>query len=322
MKGFESCNVSWCCSICRVNYIRLEVFHSIHPANSVTYIQQYLPDPNFVLIARTTYISLLSLDGVESMLSGSWGSGYNEGKGSNARYQWIAEIVPMNHELMLLSDKTNQVLRVLDLKTNKTSRYAGIPRISGQRDTIRLNAMLASPHGICKSLLEENTYYISNSQSHKVRRLNSTHVGTAYDGYPLVSPRGMAIDQVNPVNLYVVVSHGLVKVNLLTGHGMQLTSAATAGFKDGPFRTAMFSSPTSILQISTESFIVTDGGNNRLRLLDNENSTISSICTGKMLILLSCPQLVFAQVIFSLLCKRCAQLTILVIFWSQCIYFL
>ena len=122
---------------------------------------------------------------------------------------------------------------------------------------------------------------MSDSSTHKIRRLNETHLTTAYDGFPLTSPKGMAIDQENPLVIYVVISHGLVMLNLLSGHAVTLNAAASAGFGDGQLETSKFNSPRSILQVSASSFLLTDTGNNRLRIMDVENETVSSICTGE-----------------------------------------
>ena len=182
---------------------------------------------------------------------------------------------------ILISDKTNTVLRILNLTTNQTSRHSGTQSTAGHRDGTRLNALLSGPHGLVRSIIESFTYYVSDSVTHKIRRLNSTHLTTVFDGSPMNTPKGMIIHPQTPLELYILVDNGIVKLNLLTLHAIKLNSADNRGFRDGPLGAAKFSMPMNIILVTPNSFLLADYANDRLRIWDMENDTMSSICTGK-----------------------------------------
>ena len=268
-----------------VIYNSLSDFHKRIPASTVTYIGKYPLDPNKLLVARTTSISILTLDGLETILSGQSRQGYREGKGHNALYRFISEFLEFSPSSILISDKTNTVLRILNLTTNRTSRHSGSQSTAGHRDGTRLNALLSGPHGLVRSIIESFTYYVSDSVTHKIRRLNSTHLTTVFDGSPMNTPKGMIIHPQTPLQLYVLVDNGIVKLNLLTLHAIKLNTADNRGFRDGVLATAKFSIPQSIILMTPNSFLLSDYANDRLRIWDMENDTVSSICTGKYLLL-------------------------------------
>lgn len=266
-------------SFCSVSYVGISDFHKLHPASTVTFMESLLSEPDKILIARTNYLAIYA-NGEEQRISGSTVAGYREAKGSNARYNGITGLVQVNDSSIILVDRGNKVIRHLNLNSTVTNRHAGTAGTAGDRDQTLENALLNSPFGITKSVLETNTLYLSDTTSHKIRRLNETHLTTAYDGHPLISPKGMTLDADNPLLLYVVINHGIAMINLLSRQALLLNSAGARGFLDGPVQASKFSSPQNIIQVTSGSFIVTDTENDRLRVYERVNDTISSICTG------------------------------------------
>lgn len=186
----------------------------------------------------------------------------------------------MSGSSIILVDRGNNVIRHLKLNTKRTNRHAGIAGTAGDCDQTLANALLNSPFGIIISVLETNMFCLSDTASHKIRRLNETHLTTAYDGHPLISARGLTLDADNPLILYVVINHGIAMINLLSRQAVSLNSAGTPGFLDGPVQSSKFYFPVNIIQVTSGSVIIADTANDRLRVFDRVNDTISSICTG------------------------------------------
>ena len=164
-------------------YTGITDFHKVIPSQAVTCMQISPADESKIIIARTAYLTELAQDGQEHIISGKWAQGYQEGRPTVAKYRLMSAFVPIGSEAILIVDKLNKVIRYFNLTTNQVHRYAGSPTTTGHRDSTRLNALLTSPHGIIPSVLEPNTYYVSDSSTHKIRRLNETHLTTAYDGF-------------------------------------------------------------------------------------------------------------------------------------------
>jgi hypothetical protein len=173
----------------------------------------------------------------------------------------------------------NDCLRVVDLKTNKTSRYAGRCRSGGNADGATDTAQFYRPHGL---LVVDKTVYVADVNNKAIRAVGDGRVSTLSKSPLLNSPRYLTLHPSGRV-IYCTVEHGVVSIDLRDG-SVQLVAGSTSspGALDGPLRSARFDNPHDLVFINEHLLIVADHNNHRLRLIDLLSGVTQSICSGAL----------------------------------------
>lgn len=196
--------------------------------------------------------------------------------------------------ILYVSDHDNHVIRKIDLLTNRVMTLCGTPRKRGWNDGVGSEAQFSFPEGLALNE-EENLLYISESWNHTIRSVNliDGRVRTLFgnpkqkgrkDGIGKEAtfhfPSGMAMDSISDF-LYVADSHNhsIRKIILRERRVETLCGTKQAGYKDGPFESAMFYHPCNIIWNSeTQELYVSESRNHVIRILSLKERTVSTLC--------------------------------------------
>lgn len=203
-------------------------------------------------------------DGMVSIFAGTGQQGFRNGPKEQATffYPFGMALTALGHILVL--DKGNHSIRMINGETNAVSTYAGCGQ-AGCKDGLKERAMFNTPYGLC--LVPEQP-----KQSSMMR----ASVGSG--SLPLSStlPRHGAQQTPSP-ELYVADS-GNHRICHIDAAGNVKTAAGVpgvSGFSDGSTATAKFNGPRSILLTPHGDLLVSDQGNQRIRIIET-NGLVST----------------------------------------------
>ena len=205
-------------------------------------------------------------------------SGYVEGVGIVARFNYILSFLQVSTNRVLITDYHNHCVRSLDRITNETLTYVGNCTNSGNKDGT--DALITHPVKLIvdiknpiRLLLAERGRII---KSVKVANGNVSYFGSIVD-YSVLN----MIQEKDRGDLFVTFEHGVGLLDYHTRAFSVIAGSAINGFKDGSFNQMRFYYPFSIKFLNSHTLLVSDTYNNRLRVLDLITNTSSSICTGE-----------------------------------------
>lgn len=207
------------------------------------------------------------------------GSGYADGDETQARFFEPAGLLCPQGSTLDVADYKNNTLRHIELdlpyQVPDVKTIAGLNLVSDLDGVLGVNR-LSRPRGIVKDSL--GNIYISDSSSHKIKKLDisgnlTTYAGSGsgyIDGLGIAakfnSPMDLAIDSSD--NIYVADSANH-RIRKIAPGGMVTTIAGSgiAGFLDGPDLASNFNSPRGIAVNDLGEIFISDTGNHRIRKL-------------------------------------------------------
>lgn len=183
---------------------------------------------------------------------------------------------------LFVSDYGSDVIRKMDLSTNRITTLCGNFKKAGLKNGIGSEAQFHCPSGLALDE-KERILYISDARNRVIRSMNLINgkVNTIIGGettFPC--PRGLALDSISNF-LYVVDSenHAIQKIQLKEKRVETLCGKGTRGYKDGSFEEALFNSPFDVvLNSKTQELYISDQENNIIRILSLKNRTIATLC--------------------------------------------
>jgi hypothetical protein len=216
---------------------------------------------------------------------------------------------PGDPDAVIVTDSGSHCLRKLVLSTVRVSTVAGGTFTAGVADGPLITASFWNPTGVTASSSGKKTVYVADFLNNRVRRVNfaadlvTTVVGngaaqfhaavksvTASTNAPMkVSFACLSGD----LTMYISGAHSIASVNVLpsedycrplfenVGPVSILAGEAIIGDIDGPFPSALFSSPTGIVATSGTHaahagiLYVAESGNNVLRMMTLGAETVS-----------------------------------------------
>ena len=229
----------------------------------------------------TSRIRKLTTAGVVSTLAGNGGSGYVEGTGTGATFNWPQAMTIDASGILVIADTHSQKIRKLTL-AGVSSYFAGSTQgTTGAVGTAASSIKFNDPRGIVYDPTT-NTIVVADSQNNRIIRSDSSGNITAIygsltggfaNGSASVArfnyPEGLAIDSSGTIYVADTNNHRIRKispsgqVDIVAGNG-------TIGTTDGTGTAAKFNKPSSLT-------IASDG---TLYVADTENSLIRKITTG------------------------------------------
>ena len=111
---------------------------------------------------------------------------------------------------------------------------------------------------------------VNNTSTHTVSTLISRSAGL-YRPYKL---------GLNNVTLYITSYAILYEFDMIKGGPLKVVTGGRVGYADGDFSTAQFNNLQGVVTLYDYILILIDTHNNRLRLLNLESKTVSSLCAG------------------------------------------
>ena len=211
-----------------------------------------------------------------SLIAGSAISGgYLEDVGSNARFNRIFSFIQLTRSIRptVLADYNNYCFRNVDRTTNQTSTYSGNCTNRGDRDGV--DALFTGPISINTQLLIVDF----NLSSLKKIIVASQHNSTIYkdSSYRLST----MLQDPSTGNIYVTFDHGLGLFDYENkSFSVVAGSSSHAVFVEGALSQVQFNYPEEVAVLCPHKLLIADKSNHRLRVLDLNTNTSSSICSG------------------------------------------
>ena len=213
-----------------------------------------------------------------SIIAGSaTSSGYVEGVGSDARFTSIVSFVQLSATHVIEADESNHCLRSINRTTNQTETYAGSCGHSGDQDGVA--ALFNTPVLIIIDVSQPHQLFVSHfCSSANLKSISTDNKNVSTILHSTLCFLYLAQQQ-SSGNIFATFTHGL-GIYDYQNNSFNVISGSSRGFVDGDLSQARFSSPRGLELLSLDILIIADWGNQRLRLIDLDNNTSSSICSG------------------------------------------
>jgi len=236
-------------------------------------------------------IRLISNTGSVSTFAGLPGtSGSTNGTASSARFFFPTGLALTRGALFVIDRGNHAIRRVTS--TGDVSLYAGGPGLRGFANGSQFDARFDQPASLTADTAEN--LYVVDSYNHVIRRISIEGVVTTFAGSPGIAgsadgmgsaaqfrfPESISIDA---AGVLYVADRGNHTIRKISPVGVVSTFAGLAdnsGAVNGQSTTARFSSPSGVLAYGDGTLIVSDTGNNSLRLVTPAG--VVSVLAGRL----------------------------------------
>lgn len=244
----------------------------------VWHIELDVLDSNRFLFADYSSIKLTDGKATLTLVGAPDQGGYKEGEGQEARFNYITGFLQWNKTSIIVVDHQNHCIRTVDRQSWMTSKFVGYCQTNGSTDGIE--ALFNKPWSIIKHARSRRKVLVTDSDNDAIREIDIKKKTTkTLVRKGLKRPMGITFDSTKR-NLLITNLHYLSKYHFGTKIVTKLTGSKTKGFADGALDEAMFESPSDAIFLTKNVILVADQHNHRLRVIDIDKNSVSSICTG------------------------------------------
>ena len=245
---------------------------------------------NALITTRTTFPDVKFLAGSVDT------EGYIEGLGSQARFKEITSLVQLNRTHIVISDRRNSCLRMLDRVTGQTSPYAGQCGVRGFADGPALDVIFDFPSDVMFDERDRQNLIILDDYNDAIRLLDTSTMTlkTLYaNDVELTRPRYGVIDAYNSDVMYITIKRRIVKYSFSKNAVTHLTGSLPTPeekriVSDGHYTVARYGYFISgIAQINQQFLVVTDFWSDKVRVIDLHNEQVYSLCEDSVVQVLS-----------------------------------
>ena len=240
-------------------------------------------------VLYTDKCALKTTDGVTSTtIAGHSTTCYHHfAAGLLARFQDLTGFRQISPSEVVVTDYGQHCLKLIDRTTLQVSRYAGYCGSAGYV-TGTSAARFYYPHSIISDIKRPGMLLVTDYGNDAVRHVNTLsssaphsvsnfYQSTSY----LDNPKGITQHPVNG-DLYITNNDNEVwKVTYSSKSISKFAGASSASFRDCDFSTSYFNYPRDIIFIADNKLLLADTDNQRLRVLNQQTSHTSSVCTGR-----------------------------------------
>ena len=221
--------------------------------------------------------------GVVTTLAGQTTGGFQDGTGTNARFNGPGEVTMYSTGTMYVIERINNRIRkigttVPQLPLNRgavTTLAGSTSRTSGFVNATGTSASFNFPQGVAVD--STGNVYVADANNQRIRRITPTGVVTTFAGSGTATfgngtgagasfnyPNGVALDSSGTVYIADTLNNRIRKI---TPAGVVSTFAGqgTGGFQDGTGTNAYFNFPIGIVVDSAGTVYVGENGNHRIR---------------------------------------------------------
>ena len=232
--------------------------------------------------------ALKTTDGVTSTtIAGQSTTCYHHfAAGLLARFQSLSGFRQISPSEVVVADHNQHCLKLIDRTTLQVSLYAGYCGSSGYV-TGTSAARFDNPLSIISDIKRPGMQLVTDYGNDAVRHVNTLSSSaphsvsnfvqsTSYLNYPY----GITQHHVSG-DLYITNDHHEVwKVTYSSNLISKFAGASSASFRDCDFSNSLFNHPRDIIFIAGNKLLLADALNDRLRVLNQQTSHTSSVCTG------------------------------------------
>jgi len=230
----------------------------------------YAPDVHNNIVRK------IDINGNVSTIAGTpKKSGYKDGPAKNALFYSPTGITIDSKGNLYVAD-FNHVIRKIDTSGN-VSTIAGTPKTSGHKDGPAKNALFHSPDGI--AIDNKGNLYVADTKNNVIRKIHTNGNISTIAGVPnksghqdgpaksalFNSPYRIAVDSKGNVYVADTYNHVIRKIDTSGNVSTIAGTPKTPGHKDGPVKSALFSSPLGLAFDGKGNLYVTESGNNTIR---------------------------------------------------------
>ncbi len=223
-----------------------------------------------------------------STVAGSDGSGFQDGMGSLAKFNYPCGLVLDADGNLFVSDYANHSIRQITPQ-GMVSTFAGTG-VAGANDGARQEATFNNPYGLAVD--RDGNMYVGDAGNHRIRKISVDGMVTTLagkrkgfsDGQGSLAmfayPYGVTVDADN--NVYVADSYNN-RIRKITADGSVSTLAGNGndGFVDGIVSQAEFYVPIGIAVDPQGNVYVGDEGNSSIRKITPDGQVTTLAGNGK-----------------------------------------
>ena len=233
-------------------------------------------------------IRKINTSGIVSTIAGSGVSGYNDGIGIAAQFNYPRGICIDHNYNIYVGDSWNHRIRKITLNGNVTT-YAGggmsigVGSIGAYIDAADTTARFYTPCGVAVN--DSGNVFVADAYNHRIREINTSRVvttvigsgatGVGMGGYgngPALSallnvPTELFVDSAGNIYIGDTFNNRVRKMNNMSGMVINMAGNGTAGFVNGIDTLAEFNFPRGIIADNNGIVYVVDYNNNRVRMI-------------------------------------------------------
>lgn len=246
----------------------------------VHHIENDLRDPQIILFADSHAFKSTNFVTSATLAGSAIQNGYLEGVSTDARFNRIASFAQLNDTSVVLADVYNNCLRLLDRTSLQTSPFAGQCRPGGS--WVGAISLFIYPWSVIKDRRADNKILVADRSNDAIKQIDTitkVWVTLLPISTGLYGPTSIHYDELGE-NLLITDRHSILRYSFNTELLTRVSGSQRPGFTDGDLIRARFLYPHDIVPLSTVTYLVADRYNNRLRVINTANNTVSSICTG------------------------------------------
>lgn len=209
-------------------------------------------------------------------------NGYSDAVGTKARFKRITGFFQLPEwGVIYIVDNGNHCIRKFIPNYGKAFEWVGKcgenGNIDGSPDVSRLDL----PHSIAKDPTNGGFLFVTERGNNCIRRMDLQTGGlitVIRDYHNLFPPTCIASDAGYS---YLITCHefNLAKIDIST-YNNTILGGTSYGDMDGELSTSQFSHPSDVLFLSSTIMLVADMENNKLRVINEDLNSVSSVCLG------------------------------------------
>ena len=242
-----------------------------------------------IIACSRPQIFSISLDGVVTVLAGGTEVGFADGNGPDARFTEPQGVAIREDGSVVVADTRNHSIRLVTPEGDVTT-LAGNGE-DGFADGNGPNARFYSPYGV--AVRRDGTIVVADTMNHSIRLVTpegdvTTLAGNGDEGFAdgngpnarFSFPLGVAVRRDGTIVVADTMNDG-IRLVYPNGDVTTLAGNGEGGFADGNGPGARLSGPHGIAVRQDGAIVVSDTGNNRIRLVTPEGDVTTLAGNGE-----------------------------------------
>lgn len=207
---------------------------------------------------------------------------YREGVAGQAFFNSISSFVQLASDKVMAVDHANNCTRLIDRNSNRTTSFVGKCHSGGYLDGP--NAKFAYPNDLIRYRNQTEIVLITDVKNNAIRVINTnTRITSTLMRDDIIRDIRSILQHGVTDTFYITTKTAVFKYTIGDVKPSILAGAPEVfylGSSDGAFDQALFDEPAGMYLLNEMTLLVADARNNKIRVLDLENRTTSSICSG------------------------------------------